>query len=826
MKLKYNILICLLLCIPGWNLSAQQIPSGMKYQAVARDASGEVLSDQNITMRVELKTIDQTFYTEEHAIQTNSLGLFDVVIGGGMPQNGKFGDIPWSTEDIWMAVFLKNNERDSEFLAVSESKLLAVPYAFHAITASKLAEGNQNPDINQARGETGEPPIYWTLEGNFGTDAEVNKFGTLDYTDLILVTNNTERLRITADGNITAQKNLEVENDVDVKGGLTVYANVDLNREGGETVNQGPFTVANKNPALFTGPVQVNDETQLRSFLRVSGDVQLDRDLTVDEDLLVKKNLTVNENGNILGDLRVDGISRLNSALFVNNHSNTFLSGGLTVYDAAGFKRSIIVDENATIAGNLYTRKFATIDSVLVVKDQTIIQHQWPDNVFQNEDIMSHHGLILEGQNLGMAIKLNVNTPLPNDNFITFYNQDGEAVGRIEGSATILNGFRQAVSSLINPPDSISEVIAAVTGALGANKDLNQPASPDIPDALEDYLTSDYAYGAIAITIDLVAVLLRLIVNSIACAATVGIGDCDDVVWGATDAVLGLIQLGVYIGWNEVGTGVAFESGGADYAEYLPKADTAENMLYAEVVGVKGGKISKKYTEAEKFMIVSSAPAVIGGAPDAENAHQFTKIAFMGQVPVKVLGETSKGDYILPSGNGDGMAMSVHPDDMLALDYSRVIGISWADSEPDKPFSLINTAVGINSNDLARIVDQMQQTMNEMQYVLQRLDPNYKPTIYQTSSTSPKAPAQSAGYSHTATLGEEINAQLNLHQYNNVHEAMQAARGYLAQHDVDLTDYPYLEDIFNNPTMETLVKAQNHYTGVLNRLQKIAAARP
>jgi hypothetical protein len=55
----------------------------------------------------------------------------------GAVTQGDFNKIPWSSEDIWMEMGLKN-AGESGF-ATSSSKLLAVPYAFHAGTASKIS---------------------------------------------------------------------------------------------------------------------------------------------------------------------------------------------------------------------------------------------------------------------------------------------------------------------------------------------------------------------------------------------------------------------------------------------------------------------------------------------------------------------------------------------------------------------------------------------------------------------------------------------------------------------------------------------------------------
>lgn len=83
--MKNLFLLLILIVCSITNSIAQKIPAGMKYQAVARNSSGEVLPSKNITLRIELKGSPdkggKTYYSEEHAITTNQLGLFDLVVG-------------------------------------------------------------------------------------------------------------------------------------------------------------------------------------------------------------------------------------------------------------------------------------------------------------------------------------------------------------------------------------------------------------------------------------------------------------------------------------------------------------------------------------------------------------------------------------------------------------------------------------------------------------------------------------------------------------------------------------------------------------------------
>src|SRR5258705_11814734 len=88
-------------------------PMGMKYQAVARDLKGNVLSNQQITLKITLAGNNNqswtNYYSENHAVEKSQLGLFKLVVGEGGRTMGKFADVPWSTEDIWMEVAIKNN---------------------------------------------------------------------------------------------------------------------------------------------------------------------------------------------------------------------------------------------------------------------------------------------------------------------------------------------------------------------------------------------------------------------------------------------------------------------------------------------------------------------------------------------------------------------------------------------------------------------------------------------------------------------------------------------------------------------------------------------
>ena len=61
-----------------------QAPQGINYQAIARDASGNVLSEASLTVKIGILSGSASgtlVWEEVHSKTTSSLGLFTLVIG-------------------------------------------------------------------------------------------------------------------------------------------------------------------------------------------------------------------------------------------------------------------------------------------------------------------------------------------------------------------------------------------------------------------------------------------------------------------------------------------------------------------------------------------------------------------------------------------------------------------------------------------------------------------------------------------------------------------------------------------------------------------------
>jgi len=166
--------------------------------------------------------------------------------------------------------------------------------------------------------------------------------------------------------------------------------------------------------------------------------------------------------------------------------------------------------------------------------------------------------------------------------------------------------------------------------------------------------------------------------------------------------------------------GVAYLSINADYAEYIEKEDPDELMFSGMVVGVKNGRISKVTDNADKVMALSSNPAVVGNAVADSLKPLYDLAAFIGQVPVWVLGKVNSGDYIIASGKNNGAAIAVSPEELREDQLLQIVGRAWESSDVSK-LKTVNTAIGIESGETAQILKKQQDKIDELEAKIDRL---------------------------------------------------------------------------------------------------------
>jgi len=677
-----------------------QAPRAMNYQGLARDQAGELIANKAVALRISIVEggpQGTTVYTEVHKTITNAFGSFSLQIGRGTVERGKFESIAWGSSNQYLRIEF-DAAGGTNYKLMGSSELLSVPYAYHAGTATKLF-GTTDPKTTAS--PTGVPGQVWSLFGNSATDPAKDRLGTTDYTDLVLVTKNEERLRITKDGDIAIKTNLNVGNNVDIGNDLTVKKNVYLNTLGGATTNNGPFSVANASPASLSGTLAVNGATDLKNTLNADGATTLGSTLGVTGATSLGNTLGVNGATSLGSTLGVTGATNLGSTLGVNGA--TTLRSSLVVSGITNLNSAVAVTGNTSLYNALSVTGATTLNNTLDANGRVTINTALTGGDM-NPDA---YPLRITGSDQGILIK--VNGESNNDkNYVSFVNGNNVMVGKIEG---------QTLSELKNSLEYGWHI------------------------AMEAANTA------------------FIIAEGVATAAQVDIAEA---VVMAVEGVVGGIEMTKYIAEMETKAGVTYESGSGDYAEWLKRSNPGEKLMFGDIIGVKGGKITKNTTTADHFMVVSMSPIVLGNTPAPGEEQLYEKVAFMGQVPVKVVGNVSIGDYIIPTGNNDGMGVAVHPADMALENYNKIVGVAWSAAQNKAGFSLVNVAVGINANDMAHRLAQQQDELAQMRGKVNRIlaylgskDQNFKEALLPApaTGTAGNGPAGSPTADATASIG-------------------------------------------------------------------------
>ena len=115
-----------------------QAPQALKYQAVARDGSGNILASKSVSFRISIlkgSASGSSVYTETHAVSTNEFGLANLNIGMGTVVSGVFNTINWG-DDKYFTKIEFDKDGESGYVLMGTSQMLSVPYALNTNTAA------------------------------------------------------------------------------------------------------------------------------------------------------------------------------------------------------------------------------------------------------------------------------------------------------------------------------------------------------------------------------------------------------------------------------------------------------------------------------------------------------------------------------------------------------------------------------------------------------------------------------------------------------------------------------------------------------------------
>jgi hypothetical protein len=124
-----------------------QPPQAINYQAVIRDGSNNILSNQNIGIQIKIHTDSLSgdiVYTETHNPTTNSFGIINIIIGQGIVGLGSFSSISWQATSHF-AEILVDELGGTNYQIMGGQQLMSVPYSFYADTAGYVINGVPGP---------------------------------------------------------------------------------------------------------------------------------------------------------------------------------------------------------------------------------------------------------------------------------------------------------------------------------------------------------------------------------------------------------------------------------------------------------------------------------------------------------------------------------------------------------------------------------------------------------------------------------------------------------------------------------------------------------
>ena len=127
--------------------SFSQSPKAFKYQAVVRNNSGEVITNQNVYVVIKILEDSENgnvVFEETHSVQSNQFGLIVLSVGKGTNVSGNLSSISWGQNDFFVRLEMDITGGLSPVF-IGTSQLLTVPYALYADEAGNVDDADADP---------------------------------------------------------------------------------------------------------------------------------------------------------------------------------------------------------------------------------------------------------------------------------------------------------------------------------------------------------------------------------------------------------------------------------------------------------------------------------------------------------------------------------------------------------------------------------------------------------------------------------------------------------------------------------------------------------
>lgn len=194
----------LLSLVMAMQVSFSQVPGKFNYQAVVRNAEGQIIAGESVAFRINILLNDingEPVYTEEQTVTTDDFGTAHLVIGDPAGDGGVLRNIDWGNGTYFLSIEVDRSGNGTDFIPMGASQLISVPYA---LTSASLSSPTQKFTVQAEPGHDPEEALFEV----------VNEFGQ------VLFAVYPEGTRVYVDDN----------NAKGIKGGFAVGGYVDDNK--------------------------------------------------------------------------------------------------------------------------------------------------------------------------------------------------------------------------------------------------------------------------------------------------------------------------------------------------------------------------------------------------------------------------------------------------------------------------------------------------------------------------------------------------------------------------------------------------------------------
>ncbi len=420
--LKKILFSLLLIIITNTTFGQVDVPGGILFQAIARDANNNAASNRNVYVQIAIKRSTPngtTDYAESFQVVSSQEGIFSIVIGQGSRTAGvsslKF--LEWSkyTYFVNLKIAIEPTLPDPSWTAtnnyvdIGTSQLWTVPYSFtsnssifsdSASTISGILSSNKGGTGVNNNGKTitianniitkgvGDLTITTTAASNVtfpvsGTLANTQFVSDRIGADTISLSNRIDQLGVNSSSNINLKLNIadtnsmlnsrigkdtiSLSNRINLKADkLNAKIDSSLYVKGRTTITDSLLAKAN---------VLIDSNLYIKGMLRVGGRLLLDSGFLFKDSLLISRGARIDSSlllkGKLLlkDSLVISGNARVDSNLNVNGR--TRLNDSLTVRGVTRINDSLLVRNNVKIDSNLNVNGRTRLNDSLTVRGVT-----------------------------------------------------------------------------------------------------------------------------------------------------------------------------------------------------------------------------------------------------------------------------------------------------------------------------------------------------------------------------------------------------------------------------------------------------------------------